>query len=564
MSSLPASQLRSYTTAVQLDDALSAALERYARLFSRAVRWAYAQRERHIRCGLPEQSKAERKQAVVSRFGLTSRQANAVLMEADGKRDAQLALDKRLLDALTRTLRKKQRQLRDCTEALGQHKVGLVRRLSSDKASRLRRRVYGLQTDLSRLSARHAVLQDRLKQGLTSLAFGSKKLLRERSALTQAADIASWHKRWQLAREGQFLVLGSKDETGGCQGCVASLAADGSVSLRVRLPDALGGEFVTVTGVRWHYGAERLRYALAQQAVRAQSLAVQRTKTQGAKFSQRDVEGGAAITWRFMHQGDGLWRVVFTTAMEPVAVRTQVQLGAVGVDFNAGFVTVAQADRFGNLLEARNLRTPTVGLSAGQRTAALAEAVKAVVAQCRETGKPLVLEELDFAKKKKSEALTGRHRRVLSAMAYAEFKRLCLARAHDAGVEVLFVDPSYTSTQGLVRYVAQRGWSVHQAAAGVIARRGMGLAERAPVCGTLRVPLADAAVEWPIPEDVGRSDVRQRWPMLHRGLRGAIASHFRRRRGAALTRPGPAPLRSAGSPGRDSQARSALDAHLSG
>lgn len=537
--------MRSYTAAAQVDGADARALERYARLFSLAVRSTFAQVNRRIRQGLPAQSKAERKQVVVQRFGLTSRQANAVLVEADGKRQAQLALDKLNLDALSEKLRKKTRQLKECQAKWGAHKEGKTLKLKVDAARKLALRSYTLETSLSRLAARHARLKAQVDSGLTSLTFGTKDLLRQRQGVSTRRELREWRKAWDRSRNSQFLVLGSKDETGGCQGCVATMAPDGSVSLRVRLPDPLGGGYVHVKGVKFAYGAERLRYALAQQAVRATSKANETAKLRQAKeasskdlkLSQTSIEGGAAVTWRFMRQADNSWRVCFITEVEPVKVITRAQVGAIGVDFNAGFVTVTEADRFGNLMHSHNLATPTVGRSDGQRCAALAEAVKSIIAQCVASSKPLVLEDLDFAKKKKSENLSQKSRRTVSAMAYAQFLRLCQARAHDAGVELMLVNPAYTSTQGLVRYAHQRGWSAHQAAAGVIARRGMAFMEKAPVSGTLRVSVAGAAVEWQIPEDICRNNVRQRWPKLHQGLRKAIALHFRNRRAAGWREP---------------------------
>ena len=71
------------------------------------------------------------------------------------------------------------------------------------------------------------------------------------------------------------------------------------------------------------------------------------------------------------------------------------------------------------------------------------------------------------------------------------------------------------------------------AAAGVIARRGLGILEAAPVSGTRRVPVGALAVEWAIPVEIARSDVSRRWPLLHRHLRRTIATYFRAQRRAA-------------------------------
>ena len=55
------------------------------------------------------------------------------------------------------------------------------------------------------------------------------------------------------------------------------------------------------------------------------------------------------------------------------------------------------------------------------------------------------------------------------------------AKCFRAGVERILIDPAYTSIIGAVKYAARRGWSVHAAAAGVIARRGQYCFEDPPV-----------------------------------------------------------------------------------
>jgi hypothetical protein len=52
-------------------------------------------------------------------------------------------------------------------------------------------------------------------------------------------------------------VIGSKDETGGCQGCVAVIGDSATVSLRLRLPNALG-KYVLIEDVHFAYGQEVL------------------------------------------------------------------------------------------------------------------------------------------------------------------------------------------------------------------------------------------------------------------------------------------------------------------
>ena len=77
--------------------------------------------------------------------------------------------------------------------------------------------------------------------GRVRLCFGSKKLWRQQCHL-EANGYAShddWLADWRAARSDEFFVLGSKDETSGCQLCVATVQDDGRITLRLRLPDHL-------------------------------------------------------------------------------------------------------------------------------------------------------------------------------------------------------------------------------------------------------------------------------------------------------------------------------------
>ena len=59
--------------------------------------------------------------------------------------------------------------------------------------------------------------------------------------------------------------MGSRDETAGCQLCVATIAEDGSLNLRVRMPDALAeqhGKYLLIENVRFAYGHDQVLAAL--------------------------------------------------------------------------------------------------------------------------------------------------------------------------------------------------------------------------------------------------------------------------------------------------------------
>ena len=87
---------------------------------------------------------------------------------------------------------------------------------------------------------------------------------------------AEWLADWREARSDEFFVLGSRDEAAGCQLCVATVADDGTLTLRLRMPDCLTlqhGKYLTIEGVRFAYGHERVLAALDSNVEYARSPA---------------------------------------------------------------------------------------------------------------------------------------------------------------------------------------------------------------------------------------------------------------------------------------------------
>ncbi|OAD19996.1 transposase, is605 family, orfa and orfb [Candidatus Thiomargarita nelsonii] len=100
----------------------------------------------------------------------------------------------------------------------------------------------------------------------------------------------------------QFILVGSKDETAGNQLCTATRQKDGTLTLRVRMPDALvskHGKYVEISGVKFEYGQEVIEAALNDNEARR---LLKNLKRQSHKSY------GRAITYRFRRDEKG-WRV---------------------------------------------------------------------------------------------------------------------------------------------------------------------------------------------------------------------------------------------------------------
>ena len=114
---------------------------------------------------------------------------------------------------------------------------------------------------MANLRHRLAALEADIAAGRVRLCCGSKRLWRKQRHLADNgyASHQEWLRDWRDARSDEFFVLGSRDETAGCQLCVAAVADDGTLTLRLRMPDCLAnqhGKYLVIEGVRFAYGHE--------------------------------------------------------------------------------------------------------------------------------------------------------------------------------------------------------------------------------------------------------------------------------------------------------------------
>ena len=134
-----------------------------------------------------------------------------------------------------------------------------------------------------------------------------------------------------------------------------------------------------------------------------------------------------------------------TTRMVKTSVLTDRSLGAIGVDLNADHLAVTEADRSGNFVNTFSMPLVTYGKTAHQAEALIGDAVARVVEYARQARKPLVIERLDFQRKKAAlEGKSPRRSRMLSSLSYGKTKAYVLSRGYRQGVEVYQVNPAYS------------------------------------------------------------------------------------------------------------------------
>ena len=254
-------------------------LSAYAHLYGRIQRKLFAE----VSAG---RSAPSLKQEYLLRYRISARMFNAVRVSLEGKISSVKQVMELRRDDLQRRIVRAKRQI-------AQASPGTRREWLHQK----RRRLGNLKAKLERL-------ESDLEYGRISLCFGSRRLWRKQHALEANgySNHEEWLRDWCSTRSDDFFVLGSRDETGGCQLCVATVADDGSLTLSLRLPDALAGEqgkYLVIPGVRFKYGHEQALTALESNA----EYAAFRRK-HGEKAA-RQSGLGQAISYRFKRDDKG-------------------------------------------------------------------------------------------------------------------------------------------------------------------------------------------------------------------------------------------------------------------
>ena len=222
------------------------ALSAYAELYGHVERKLFAE----VAAG---RSATSLKSECLKRYGIPARMFNGVRVSLEGKIASVREQQKLQVDSLGRRIARAQRQI-----------AGAAEHGRWDQVHQKRRRLATLQSRL-------AALESDIAAGRVRLCFGSKRLWRKQHNL-EANGYAShqeWLTDWRDARRDEFFVLGSRDETSGCQLCVATVADDGTLTLRLRMPDCLAdqhGRYVVIHGVRFAYGHEQVLAALDSNA----------------------------------------------------------------------------------------------------------------------------------------------------------------------------------------------------------------------------------------------------------------------------------------------------------
>ena len=292
------------------------------------------------------------------------------------------------------------------------------------------------------------------------LSFGSKKFWMKQYNLGSNGfkTYISWYNQYLKKRDKYIYYIGSSDEK--CGNSMFQLTYDkilDSFHCKVRKEKRY-----TCKGDKYIY------FDINFKALRRDVLI-------------KMLETNKSITYRVLRR-DKKWylQAIFSASFNIITNKSN---GCLGVDFNNGFLAVTETDTNGNIKSSKIIELKYHGLGNKAKTE-MEKVVKNLVKYCKLRKKALVIEDLNFNKKKSGVLSSKRNKRgkhynqMIHSLDYTRFSELSNNSSIINGVEFIKVNSAYTSQIAKQKYCEQRKLNSHIGAAYIIARRGQGYIDK--------------------------------------------------------------------------------------
>ena len=187
----------------------------------------------------------------------------------------------------------------------------------------------------------------------------------------------------------------------------------------------------------------------------------------------------SALTYRIKIKNNRVFlQIIYNFKHNKDLCITGNSYGVVGVDFNKGFVSVSETDKYGNLINTFNIDYQY--RKGNQTTNDFQYIAIKLKDYCLNVGKDLVIEKLNFTKKKDNliSKRGKKYNEMLSSLAYSKFDSIITAKCVKNRIFLHKVNPAWTSWIAKQKYCPKMKLNIHSGASYVIARRGMLLKDK--------------------------------------------------------------------------------------
>lgn len=402
----------------------------------------------HILRNNPDIGKNVLNTLLQERFGITKRTANSAIIEAQGVIASALALIPLNIEKLESRIEDKKKVIEKKKKEIAI--IHASRKTNTKRLAKLKLHIYNIYNSINRLEQKIKLFEKQLEDRKPNIFFGGKNFSKKDSKsfmehrdsqinYVGAADEAQRNQNFQFqyVRKGNFFVMKVRRDFG-------------------KWKNDRSKERFAYGKCYFKYGGADLRNALCGKYTPVSTSIIKRNSRY------------------YLY-------VTVTLTIESDAIVTRKEHGVIGIDFNKGFINICETDEKGNVVYNEKIKYP-FGKS-GVTKAGLHKAIGIVKQRAIETGKSIVAEDISLEKKKRKskKAITATEKkkaRVLHSMPYSIYLRILDDITFNSKIELIKINPAYTSKIAEQKFCNRMKLNIHDGAAYVIARRGMGIKDK--------------------------------------------------------------------------------------
>jgi IS605 OrfB family transposase len=327
--------------------------------------------------------------------------------------------------------------------------------------------ILGLKSKVAKIISLEKELSELENTQRLHICFGSKKLFKAQYYLEENNynSRLEWLQDWQKKRSGRFYCIGKSQAGGGTMIKAFPLDDEGKYKLIIQIPRPLQPQIGKTI---------ELQFELNDRENRA--------RKGDFNYALNTLKPLTTQIFRREHKNDQ-WYVHFTTYTQPIPLVHTLKNGCLGLDFNKDYLSATYVKPDGNIGNCLEFPFQWKGLTTGARQALMRDIVKEIVLIAESYNCAIAIESLDFSKKKASMSEeSALYNEMLSNLSTALFRTTLESRCKRFGVELIKVNPAFTSVIGMIKFMAKYGLNSGTSAAMVIARRAMKCSEKIPPC----------------------------------------------------------------------------------
>ena len=378
-------------------------------------------------------------------YSISKRTANSIIKTVQGRINSIKELKKTEINQKQHKLKKISEKLEKLIPVLANLKLEAEKNNIKDliKYRNLKTKIAFLKIRKDKLINRIKSLNYQLETNKLKIMFGTKKLFRQDS------------EEFLNKRDNQMIFVGSKDETG----C--------NHNFQLKYISKIN-QFIIKIRKDFKYknekGEERYAYGkcffnnhknLLKEILKSKS---------------------SPLTYRIIKRNNKYYLQCIFEIDNKNTILTRKNYGTIGIDFNKGFVTISQTNKYGHLVKTDKM---TYRFSSGNKTENdLLLIINKLIKLAIYTGKDIVAEDLNFLKTK-SKTMKGKsekgkqYNKMLHSLAYRKFLNRTEQICNRKNVGLTKVNPAWTSWIAKNKFCDKMKLNIHTGASFVIARRGM-------------------------------------------------------------------------------------------